>query len=268
VVAVHPTSLDTHGAGLTFHGAIGTLTRVVPRGRLQPFVFVKAIRGVTGTGGAVGNEIETTFGSEAEGSTPHGFQYQAMGNLQRGSYANRSIEAGSGFGRLLYNVPVHFLAPRLGGSYDYASGNPQTDPTRVRTYDQLYPSNHNAFGLLDLFGFQNLAQWRGQADLAPTRNLTLLIQGGGLSLADRRDNLYTSSGGTAIKAPAGGFASDAVGHTLDFSAKWVYRESLVANFGAGHLFPGAVLEANHKGAPQTIAYVSLTYRLHVSRDGE
>jgi Alginate export len=30
VVAVHPTSLDKHGAGLTFHGAVGTLTTLLP----------------------------------------------------------------------------------------------------------------------------------------------------------------------------------------------------------------------------------------------
>src|SRR3984885_10019420 len=42
VVTVHPTSLDTHGAGLTFHGVYGTIGSWIPNTVLQPFVLVKA----------------------------------------------------------------------------------------------------------------------------------------------------------------------------------------------------------------------------------
>ena len=43
VVVVHPTSLDKHGAGLTFHGAVATIQTWVPHTTLQPFVFVRAL---------------------------------------------------------------------------------------------------------------------------------------------------------------------------------------------------------------------------------
>src|ERR1700733_3041435 len=42
VVKVNPTSLDTHGAGLTFHGVYGTIGSWIPNTVLQPFVLVKA----------------------------------------------------------------------------------------------------------------------------------------------------------------------------------------------------------------------------------
>src|SRR5271168_305617 len=42
VVTVHPTSLDTHGAGLTFDGGYGTIASWIPKTVLQPFVLVKA----------------------------------------------------------------------------------------------------------------------------------------------------------------------------------------------------------------------------------
>ena len=48
--------------------------------------------------------------------------------------------------------------PHLEAEYDYATGNSHTNPDRIGTYDQEYPSNHNAFGLVDLFGFQNIKQ--------------------------------------------------------------------------------------------------------------
>ena len=42
VVSVHPTSLDTHGAGLTFHGAYGTIGSWIPKARLQPVCSSKS----------------------------------------------------------------------------------------------------------------------------------------------------------------------------------------------------------------------------------
>src|SRR5580658_5534737 len=43
VVTVHPTSLDTHGAGLTFHGVQATLATYVPHSTIEPFVLVHAL---------------------------------------------------------------------------------------------------------------------------------------------------------------------------------------------------------------------------------
>ncbi len=42
VVLVHPESYDTHGAGLTFDGAVGTIKSLLPKTTLQPFVLVRA----------------------------------------------------------------------------------------------------------------------------------------------------------------------------------------------------------------------------------
>ena len=43
VVTVHPTSLDTHGAGLTFHGVHAKLATYVPHTTIEPFVLVHAL---------------------------------------------------------------------------------------------------------------------------------------------------------------------------------------------------------------------------------
>jgi hypothetical protein len=56
VVAVHPTSLDTHGAGLTFFGAVGTVGTWVPHAMIQPFVYVKAFPRVQSQQGIFGTE--------------------------------------------------------------------------------------------------------------------------------------------------------------------------------------------------------------------
>src|ERR1700733_10850869 len=96
VVTVHPTSLDTHGAGLTFHGSYGTIGSWIPNTVLQPFVLVKAFPRVKSQQGIYGSEVETTFGAEAQGRLPAGFDYDILGDMQRGSYSNDSIHAGAG----------------------------------------------------------------------------------------------------------------------------------------------------------------------------
>jgi hypothetical protein len=73
VVTVHPTSLDTHGAGLTFHGVHAKLATYVPHTTVEPFVLVHALPRVTSQQGVVGSQTEVTFGSYYETKLPFGF---------------------------------------------------------------------------------------------------------------------------------------------------------------------------------------------------
>jgi hypothetical protein len=265
VVAVHPTSLDKHGAGLTFHGAYGSISTWIPKVHLSPYVLVHTVRGVTSNQGVKGNEVETTFGAEVEGTLPANFDYEANASLQRGSYSNNSIHAGQNFDKLAYTIERLPWEPRIGGEFDYATGDGHTNSNRISTYDQSYPSNHNAFGLVDLFGYENIRQERINLDLGPTKSLSILVQGGFLNLAQKKDALYSSSASVTLKPPTGGFATDDIGQEFDASAKYVFHDYIVANIGVGHLFPGRVLLDNKHGAAETIGYFSLTYRFRVDK---
>ena len=265
VVAVHPSSLDKHGAGLTFHGAYGSISTWIPNVHLMPYITIRTPRGVTSAQGVKGNEIETTFGAEAEGKLPAHFDYLIDGNLQRGSYSNDSIHSGQGFAKLDYAMPSLPWTPRLGGEYDYATGNTGRNPYRISTYDQQYPSNHNAFGLTDQFGYQNIRQERLNLDLKPSTNLTFLVQGEFLNLVNVHDNLYAGGATTTIKAPARGFNSTDIGTGIDFSGKYVLHNYLVFNMGVGHTFPGALMLANNHAPAETLGYFSITYRYRVDK---
>ena len=265
VVAVHPTSLDTHGAGLTFDGIYGTIGSWIPNTTFQPFVLVRTAPRVESQQGTFGSEVETTFGAEMEGRLPAKFNYDVLGDLQRGSHSSDSIHAGAGIAKVAYLFDSLPWKPRLGGEYDYATGNPHQNSGRISTYDQQYPSNHNAFGLFDLFGFQNIKQERINLDLGPTRNLSLLIQGEAIGVASRFDNVYDSAAGVAVHSPARGFATNSIGDAFDVSAKYVYHDHWVWNGGISHFFPGSLMAANKHGEPLTYAYFSLTYRFRVEK---
>ncbi len=265
VVTVHPTSLDKHGAGLTFFGAVGTLGTVVPHTVIQPFLYVKAFPRVLGANGVFGSQTTVTPGFEAAGEIRGGFSYDALWAIQRGSYSNESIAASAGYIKAGYRAAHVAWQPRLRGEYDYASGNPQPNGLRMGTFDQQYPSNHNAFGLTDLFGFQNIKQDRINLDLTPTKHLSVLLQQEWLQVSSRQDNVYNGAAAVAVKAPVGGFLSDDIGHEFDASAKYVFlHDYMVLNAGVGHFSPGTLMRENAHGAPLTIGYVSLTYRFKVN----
>jgi hypothetical protein len=265
VVVVHPTSLDKHGAGLNFHGAVGTIGTWVPHTIIQPFVYIKALPRVASQQGVFGTETEVTPGAEVSSTPPGGFYFTALGALQRGSYSNDSIKAGAGYVKAGYTSQRLPWKPRLVGEYDYASGNPHTAAQRIGTFDQQYPSNHDAFGLTDLFGFQNIKEERVNLDLTPVKHMVALFQEESLQIATRFDNVYSGSAGTTIKAPAGGFRSGDIGHEFDASGKYLFTDSLVMTFGVGHFSPGTLMRENAHGAPLTIAYLGLVYRFKVDR---
>jgi hypothetical protein len=267
VVTVHPSSLDTHGAGLTFHGVHAKLATYVPHTDIEPFVLIKAEPSVKGLEGGAGTETEVTFGSYYN-THWYGFDSSGTGMLQRGTYGADSIEAGAAIVRGGYGADRLPWKPHLEYEYDYATGNDHSNLNHWSTFDQQYPSNHNAFGLVDLFGFQNIKQDRVNLQLTPKQNLLVLFQGGSLHVATVHDAVYSSAGSSLIAVPTGGFKGDGIGSEFDASAKYIYKKSFVTNLGVGHFFPGEVVTEGlpTKHAPLTYAYISFTYRFKIQHD--
>ncbi|HEX4319421.1 MAG TPA: alginate export family protein [Acidobacteriaceae bacterium] len=266
VVVIHPTALDMHAGGLTFHGAYGSIRTLVPRTTIDPFVFVKALPYVVSQQKTGGTETEVTPGIHISRNAMAGLEYSLEGALNRGSYSNDSIHAGAALIKAAYTARVPWT-PRLQGEYDYATGNPHRNAQRISTFDQQYPSSHNAFGLVDLFGWQNMRQERINLNLNPAKHLTVLIQQEFLNVTTKKDGVYSGSGSEFLKPPTGGFLSDDIGRGFDASMKYVYHDYFVVNAGVGHFSPGDLMTANSHGAPLTLSYLSFTYRFRVERSG-
>jgi hypothetical protein len=260
VVIIHPTAADMHAGGLNYHGVYGSINSWIPRTTLEPFVLVKAMPRVLSQQNIYGTETEVTTGLRAQGFPRWNIDYDITGTLQRGSYSNDSIHAGSLLVKAGYMAKYLPWKPHLLGEYDYATGNTHRDPQRINTFDQQYPSNHNAFGLVDLLGFQNIKQYRLNLDLRPMKDLTLLFQGESLHVASQHDGVYNGSGSLLLRAPLAGFTSDDIGTGFDASAKYVYHKYLVVQAGMGHFFPGQVMSHNGQNPSLTISWLQFTYR--------
>lgn len=260
VVQIHPTGLDAHGAGLTFHGAWGNLMNLLPRTSFMPFVLFRTYGGVKSRQDVYGSETEGTFGTEWSMKLPGGFASTGMGDLQRGSYSNTSIHAGAAIVRGGWASNALPLRPHIVAGYKYSSGYNGHNPRRVSTYDQQYPSDHNAFGLVDIFGFQNIKQRRLSVTLTAHRNWTMLFQGESMHAASRYDGTYSGSASPVVKAPVNGFERDGIGTGYDASMRHVIREGLELQVGVGHFFPGYVMTHGGAGSPLTLSYLQFTYR--------
>jgi hypothetical protein len=267
IVDIHPTSLDMHAGGLNFHGAYGSINTWLPRTTLEPYAFIKAMPYVVSQQNTGGTETEMTTGLRVAGNAPAGFDYVAEGALQRGNYSNDSIHAGAAYVKAGYTAAHIPWKPRLQGEYDYATGNPHRNPDRIGTFDQLYPSPHNVFGLVDLFAWENIKQARANLNLHPLSNLTVTLQQGFMSVANTRDGVYNGTGAEFLKPPVtmGVFASDSIGREFDASMKYVLHNHILVQSGVGHFSPGALMTANAHGAPLTISYLSFTYRFKMDQ---
>ncbi|WP_169305972.1 MULTISPECIES: alginate export family protein [Acidobacterium] len=263
VVTVHPTSLDTHGAGLTFHGVEGNINTLVRGTSLQPFVLIRREPLVTSQQKIKGAENEVTPGIYFSSKLPYHFDASGTGDFQRGSYSNDSIHAGAAIIRGGYTLARSSWAPHLVLEYKYATGNSHRNPDRISTYDQQYPSNHNAFGLTDLFGFRNIKERRASLSLLPMRSAFVLLQAESLHVASVMDDVYSGSGSASVKPPMMGFASDDIGTEFDASGRYLFKKHFLLQAGQGHFFPGALMTHNQHGAPLTLMYFQVGYRYSV-----
>jgi hypothetical protein len=260
VVVNDPIHFDNHNGGLTFHGLYGSLSHAVPKATLEPYLLWKALPLVTSEEGTKSDESLFTYGGRWIGKLPLGFDYAGEAARQGGYYANDNISAWGGYAMLGYTISKAPLSPRVSAQYDYASGDHKKGDGTVGTFDQLYPSNHGVFGLVDLLGWRNVRQLRTGIDFKPISHLTTAVDYRNIDLASRYDGLYGSTGSTLVKAPKGGALSTDVGHEFDLSGKYQLRKNVDTGAGYGHLFAGSFLTQNSHGSSPSIVYTYVTYK--------
>jgi hypothetical protein len=111
----------------------GSINTWVPRTTLEPFALVKAMPRVLSQQNIYGTEAEVTPGLLVQGFPGWKVDYDVTGTLQRGSYSNDSIHAGSrplpkasdnigtGFAAST-NYVYHRIFSRSGGGWPFLPG--------------------------------------------------------------------------------------------------------------------------------------------------
>jgi hypothetical protein len=253
VVVVAQNAFDRWKSGETLGGTYLSLGRIVPRGVVEPYLFVRHQDRATGEHGDLGEGATYTVGVRSAGALPKRVDYGVELAGQRGHIATDSISAWAGHYALGWVVVQSAIKPRLSVEFNHASGDGDPRDRRRQTFDQLYPTNHNKYGTADQMGWRNMRDAMVGIELYPIARLKLNANAHHLLLATTADGLYSASG--TQKALNRQATSRTVGTELDFQSSYAFSKELSLGAGVGILFAGDYLAQSTRAGTLWTPYV-------------
>jgi hypothetical protein len=256
LVAVHDRQFNRSRQGEDLHGVYAAIGTLLPRTVVEPYVFMKTADGVLSERGERASLRSATIGARAAGTLPARFDYNTDVAIQRGSLETDMIRAWASHvavGRLL--VPKR--AMRVFGEYNYATGDADPHDGVRGTFDQLYPTPHDKYGLADQVGWRNIHHVRAGLELKPHRQLSVASGYHSWWRASTADAMYAAGGAALVRALTGVMASH-IGQELDVQGTWVASPRVQLHGGYAHIFPGAFLREATPGRRYSAPYVMVT----------
>ncbi len=233
-----------------------------------------------------------TYGVRLKGAVA-GLDYTLELPFQSGTVETRGVAplgktykiSGSAFaGKAGYNIPGAPMKLRVGGEYDYASGD--KDPgtaaapdEKVKTFFNLFPTNHDKLGYMDLVAWRNVKAWNLNGSIEPMDNLKVLVSYWSFKLAAKEDAWYgaanwnntPAAGINAPRPPSAGTSANAkvdIGSEIDVVVSHKLNSAVSCELGLSRFMVGDIAKdyfatttlvtGAEKEADQDWAYVSLT----------
>lgn len=243
--------------GNNLHGLYGGLEDVLPGATIEPYVLWRLAPRLRSETGAIGNQDMKTAGVRWVGRAAR-LDYSVEMALQRGSLGPDSISAWAGHWVAGYNWTAGAWKLRYMNEYNYATGDRDPNDGRRNTFDQLYPTAHDKYGLADQVGWKNIHHVRTGLEVQPRAKWSVAVRHNWYWLADAHDALYNTSS-TAIARMPDGSAGRYVGHELDAVGAYKFARQLHLGAGLGHLFPGRFLKEASPGRAYTSPYLFVDY---------
>ena len=195
--------VSPHQEGNNIYGAYGRIDDfLVPHSNLEPF-FLWRVQPAEVVEPAVakttGKENEKVGGVRFKAQAHSALDYGGEVIYEGGTVGKESIGAWAAQGGAAYQFLNAAAKPRVFTQYDYATGNsnPATNG-KHSTFDTIYPTAHDRFGIADLFGAQNIEAVRAGTTVEPHRRLTFTVQGLDFWAADALDSIYNTSGSAIV----------------------------------------------------------------------
>jgi hypothetical protein len=263
VADFHDQELNHHTKGNNLHGLYGGLDSLVPGATIEPYLLWRlaplSLSGGTEHGGR-GKLNEKTGGVRWVGKLPAGFDYNIEMAKQFGSFGLDAIDAWAGHWVMGKKFASPQWQPRGFLEYNYASGDRNPGDGDRGTFDQLYPTAHGKYGIIDQVGWRNIHDAHIGVELKPARKLA--INGGfhDYWLASARDGLYNTSS-TLIARSIDGTAGRHVGEELEVYGMYSFSKTISFGAGYGHLFTGEFLNRTTRGHDYHYAYTVLNWQL-------
>ena len=166
------------------------------------------------------------------------------------------------------------LQPRLALIMSAASGDQNSKDKDSETFQNLLPSNHGLYGIMDLSSLQNLIDYRLSLMTKPSAATSLALDVHQQYLETTNDYWYNVAGvprNTAGATPGSGkgfginpnYSSD-LGEEVDAIGGWTVHRGLLLEMGVGHYFIGQYIRESLRAVGSRDAnygYVQATLNL-------
>ena len=243
------------------YGAYGHVDNIFRDAVLEPFFLwrVQPSVAIETPGPKTGKQNEKAYGLRLKGKIRNQFDYSVEGIAERGSDGRDRIRAwGTTFGAA-YRFDRVAWHPRVFTQYDFASGDDHSTDGIHGTFDTIYPTAHDRFGITDQFGWQNISATRGGVTVEPHHRWTVTAQYLNLSLASAVDGAYNTSGALIIR-DATGRSGTHIGEECDFYSWYELNGHVNVGAGLGHLMPGSFLARVTSGPSYNYSYFAINFK--------
>jgi hypothetical protein len=255
--------VSPHQEGNNIYGAYGRIDDyLVPHSNLEPFFLwrVQPAEVVEPAAGkTTGKENEKALGVRFKAKAHTALDYSGEVILETGTVGPQPLRAWAGQAGAAYQFLDAAAKPRVFAQYDYASGNSNPSQNKSHTtFDTIYPTAHDRFGISDLFGWQNIESARAGATIEPHRRLTFTVQGLDFWAADARDSIYNTSGNSIVynKTDHGRH----VGAEIDSYSWYELNRHFNLGGGVGYFGAGDFLANVTTSHSYTTYYIALNFK--------
>lgn len=140
------------------------------------------------------------------------------------------------------------MTPKAAAIVSVASGDNNSADGSSETFQNLLPSNHGLYGIMDLSSLQNIEDYRLSFSAKPLAFLSVALDYHRQYLENTHDFWYNVAGvprNTAGAAPGSGKGfginpgySDYLGQEFDLVGGWAVAKGALLEIGVGHFFRG------------------------------
>lgn len=228
---------------------------------IDTFLFIRNNRDhslVSERTGIRGDLKEYTFGNRLKGKrgpVDYGTEYA----LQFGRRAHDKIEAWAFHQELGYTVLKRWGTPRVYAEYNHASGDRNPTDGIVSTFDNLFPTNHNKYGLIDFLSLKNMNDVMLGTSVKPHAKLHLASEFHWFFLDAKESAWFNASGGVFRAANAN--ADTQLGEELDLYATYAINKYLSTLIGYSHFFSGPFAQDTGGSDDANFVYTQLIIKL-------
>ena len=258
VVNVADRQFDESSNGNYLYGIYGGMEKLVPKATVEPYFLWRRQSGLKAETGTIGISNFGTVGLRWVGKLPANFDYGLEMDKQAGSLGTDTISAWAGhwvIGRTFAAAPWR---PHVILEYNYASGDGNPKDGHRGTFDQLYPTGHDKYGLADQVGWKNIRNARASIELKPGKKWLTIGRYDAWWLANSHDALYNAASAVVARV-VNGSAGTFVGQELDAFAAYNLSKQIQFGGGYGHIFPGTFLNHATPGQAYNFPYATTTF---------